>query len=86
MEDIVLLSTVGIKVVLVQRRSRNKRHAFKNRQTAKFIGGMRYTDEETMEIVQMVLAGKVNKAGSASGTAWRACDRTLRIGRRNDQG
>ena len=28
---------------------------------SKFIGGLRYTDEETMEIAQMVLAGKVNK-------------------------
>ena len=28
---------------------------------SRFVNGMRYTDEETMEIVQMVLAGKVNK-------------------------
>lgn len=28
---------------------------------SKFIGGLRYTDEETIEVVQMVLAGKVNK-------------------------
>ena len=28
---------------------------------SRFVGGLRYTDEETMDIVQMVLAGKVNK-------------------------
>ena len=48
MQDIVLLSLVGIKVVLVHGGGPE-------------INAMRYTDEETIDIVQMVLAGKVNK-------------------------
>ncbi|MDD3693005.1 MAG: acetylglutamate kinase [Oscillospiraceae bacterium] len=62
MEDIVLLSTVGIKVVLVHGGGPEINDMLlKIGKQPKFIGGMRYTDEETMEIVQMVLAGKVNK-------------------------
>ena len=58
MEDIVLLSTVGIKVVLVHGGGPEINDMLLKSATA-IIGGMRYTDEETMEIVQMVLAGKV---------------------------
>lgn len=62
MEDIVLLSTVGIKVVLVHGGGPEISDMLEKigKQT-KFIGGLRYTDEQTMEVVQMVLAGKVNK-------------------------
>jgi acetylglutamate kinase len=62
MEDIVLLSTVGIKVVLVHGGGPEINEVLaKIGKEPKFIGGLRYTDEETMDVVQMVLAGKVNK-------------------------
>ncbi len=62
MSDIVLLSLVGIKVVLVhgggpEINDMLGRVGIESR----FVGGLRYTDKETVEIVQMVLAGKVNK-------------------------
>lgn len=62
MEDIVLLSTVGIKVVLVHGGGPEISDMLKKvGKESKFVNGLRYTDEETMEVVQMVLAGKVNK-------------------------
>ncbi|MBQ3603182.1 MAG: acetylglutamate kinase [Clostridia bacterium] len=62
MEDIVLLSLVGIKVVLVHGGGPEINDMLKRvNKESKFVDGLRYTDEETMEIVQMVLAGKVNK-------------------------
>lgn len=62
MEDIVLLTTVGIKVVLVHGGGPEINEMLaKIGKQPEFIGGLRYTDTETMEVVQMVLAGKVNK-------------------------
>ncbi len=62
MEDIILLSTVGIKVILVHGGGPEINDVLvKLGKQPKFIGGLRYTDEETMEVVQMVLTGKVNK-------------------------
>ncbi len=62
MSDIVLLSLVGIKVVLVHGGGPEINDMLnKVGIESKFIGGLRYTDAETVEIVQMVLAGKVNK-------------------------
>ncbi len=62
MEDMVLLHTVGIKVVLVHGGGPEINAMLKKTgKESKFVGGLRYTDEETMEIVEMVLAGKVNK-------------------------
>ena len=62
MRDIVLLSLVGIKVVLVHGGGPEINEMLqKVGKESKFVGGLRYTDEETAEIVQMVLAGKVNK-------------------------
>ncbi len=63
MSDVVLLSLIGIKVVLIhgggpEINSMLDRVGIESR----FIGGLRYTDEETADIVQMVLAGKVNKS------------------------
>lgn len=62
MQDIVLLSLVGIKVVLVHGGGPEINAMLKkiNKQS-EFVNGLRYTDEETINIVQMVLAGKVNK-------------------------
>ena len=62
MEDIVMLSTVGIKVVLVHGGGPEINDMLKRiGKESKFVNGLRYTDEETVNIVQMVLAGKVNK-------------------------
>ena len=62
MSDIVLLTLVGIHVVLVHGGGPEISDTLKKMgKESKFVGGLRYTDEETMEVVQMVLAGKVNK-------------------------
>lgn len=62
MSDIVLLSLVGIKVVLVHGGGPEINEMLgKVGIESKFIGGLRYTDEATVDIVKMVLAGKVNK-------------------------
>jgi len=62
MEDIVMLSIVGIKVVLVHGGGPEINDMLKRiGKESKFVNGLRYTDEETVDIVQMVLAGKVNK-------------------------
>lgn len=60
--DIVLLQLVGIHVVLVHGGGPEISDMLKRvGKESKFINGMRYTDDETVEIVQMVLAGKTNK-------------------------
>ncbi len=62
MSDIVLMQLVGINVVLVHGGGPEISAMLKKiGKESKFIGGMRYTDTETVEIVQQVLAGKVNK-------------------------
>lgn len=62
MSDIVLLNAVGIKVVLVHGGGPEINQMLKRVGIeSKFINGLRYTDEETIQIVKMVLAGKVNK-------------------------
>lgn len=62
MEDIVLLNTIGIKVVLVHGGGPEiNKMLDKVGKESKFVDGLRYTDGETMEIVQMVLTGKLNK-------------------------
>lgn len=62
MHDLVLLTTVGIKVVLVHGGGPaiNKTLEKMNIES-KFVDGLRVTDKETVDVVQMVLAGKVNK-------------------------
>ncbi len=62
MSDIVLLSLVGVKVVLVHGGGPEINEMLKKVGIeSKFINGLRYTDEATVDIVKMVLAGKVNK-------------------------
>lgn len=62
MRDLVLLTTIGIKVVLVHgggpeiNKTLDKMHI-----ESKFADGLRVTDKDTVDVVQMVLAGKVNK-------------------------
>ena len=61
-EDIVLLNLVGIKVVLVHGGGPEISEMLKKiGKESKFVKGLRYTDRETMDIVQMILCDKVNK-------------------------
>ncbi|MBQ9115435.1 MAG: acetylglutamate kinase [Clostridia bacterium] len=60
--DIVLLSCVGINIVLVHGGGPEINEMLqKIGKESRFVNGLRYTDDETMDIVQMVLCGKVNK-------------------------
>ena len=60
--DVVLLSEIGVKVILVHGGGPEINQTLKKiGKETKFINGLRYTDEETIDIVQMVLAGKTNK-------------------------
>lgn len=60
--DIILLKLVGINVVVVHGGGPEINELLKKTgKESKFVNGLRYTDEETMDIVQMVLCGKVNK-------------------------
>ena len=62
MSDLVLLSLCGIKIVLVHGGGPEINAMLKKvGKESKFVNGLRYTDRETMDIVQMVLCGKVNK-------------------------
>lgn len=62
MEDITLLWLIGVKVVLVHGGGPEISDTMKKLgKQAVFVDGLRVTDKETVDIVQMVLAGKVNK-------------------------
>ena len=62
MEDIALLWLIGVKVVLVHGGGPEISDTMKKLgKEAKFVDGLRVTDKETVDIVQMVLAGKINK-------------------------
>ena len=62
MEDIALLWLIGVKVVLVHGGGPAISDTMKKLgKQAVFIDGLRVTDKETVDIVQMVLAGKINK-------------------------
>ena len=63
MEDLVLLHLVGVKVVLVHGGGPEITEMLnKVGKETQFVDGLRVTDSETAEIVQMVLAGKINKS------------------------
>ena len=62
MEDIVLLHLIGVNVVLVHGGGPEITDTLKKiGKESKFVGGLRVTDKETIDVVQMVLAGKINK-------------------------
>ena len=62
MEDIVLLWLIGVKIVLVHGGGPEISDLMKRLgKQAEFVDGLRVTDRETVDIVQMVLAGKINK-------------------------
>lgn len=60
--DICLLQLIGVKVVLVHGGGPEISDMLeKLGKESKFVGGLRVTDQETVDVVQMVLAGKINK-------------------------
>lgn len=62
MNDIVLMQSIGINVVLVHGGGPEINKMLERLHIeSKFVKGLRYTDDDTMEVVQQVLAGKVNK-------------------------
>ena len=62
MEDIALLWLIGVKVVLIHGGGPEISDMMKKLgKQPEFVNGLRVTDKETVDIVQMVLAGKVNK-------------------------
>ena len=62
MSDIILLSLVGIRVVVVHGGGPEISGMLKKiGHESRFVDGLRYTDEETMDVVQSILCGKVNK-------------------------
>lgn len=61
-KDVVFLSKIGVKVVLVHGGGPEINETLKKMNVkSEFVNGLRKTDAETVEVVQMVLAGKVNK-------------------------
>ncbi|MDR0643699.1 MAG: acetylglutamate kinase [Treponema sp.] len=61
-QDVILMSCVGIRTVMVHGGGPEIESLLRSvGKDSRFVNGLRYTDEETMEIVQMVLCGKVNK-------------------------
>jgi acetylglutamate kinase len=65
-EDLVLMQTLGIRTVLIHGGGPEISGMMKRLgKTAQFIEGLRVTDEETAEITEMVLVGKINKALAA---------------------
>ena len=63
MEDIVLLHLIGVKVVLVHGGGPEITDTLKKiGKESVFVDGLRVTDKETVDVVQMVLAGKINKS------------------------
>ena len=79
MEDIVLLQLVGVKVVLVHGGGPEINDTLSRMgMESEFIDGLRVTDRETADVVQMVLAGKVGKSlvnliGTKGGRAMGIC-------------
>lgn len=62
MGDVVLLSLIGVKVVLVHGGGPEITEMLnKIGKKSEFVDGLRVTDRETVDVVQMVLAGKINK-------------------------
>ncbi len=62
MSDIILLNLVGIRVVMVHGGGPEISDMLKKlNHSSHFVDGLRYTDEVTMEVVQSILCGKVNK-------------------------
>ncbi len=94
MGDIVLLNLIGVKVVLVHGGGPHIKDILDRvGLESKFLNGLRVTDAETMKIVQMVLAGQVNKdlvnlIGSIGGKAIGLCgldDQMIKVRKQSDE-
>lgn len=94
MGDIVLLNLIGVKVVLVHGGGPHIKEALnKIGLESKFLNGLRVTDAETMKVVQMVLAGQVNKdlvnlIGSVGGKAIGLCgidDQMIKVRKQSEE-
>lgn len=94
MGDLVLLSLIGVKVVLVHGGGPHIKETLdKLGIESKFLDGLRVTDEETMKVVQMVLAGQVNKdlvnlLGLMGGKAVGLCgldDQMIQVKKQSDE-
>jgi len=86
--DVVLLKQVGINPIVVpRRRAADRPHATAARHQTSIVDGLRVTDRETMEVVEMVLAGTINKQlVSAIKRRRRLRNRAHRQGWRADRG
>lgn len=61
-KDVTLLTKIGVKIVIVHGGGKEITELLnKLKIETKFVNGQRYTDEQTLDVVQMVLAGKINK-------------------------
>ncbi|MGA9363257.1 MAG: acetylglutamate kinase [Bacteroidota bacterium] len=61
-KDVTLLTKVGVKIVIVHGGGKEITEMLNKLQIeTRFVNGQRYTDERTLDVVQMVLAGKINK-------------------------
>jgi acetylglutamate kinase len=61
-KDVTLLRKIGVRIVIVHGGGKEITEMLNKLEIkTKFVNGQRYTDEETLDVVQMVLAGKVNK-------------------------
>ena len=61
-EDIVFLNKIGIKTIIVHGGGKDINNELKVHEIEpKFVDGIRFTDDKTMEVAEMVLSGKVNK-------------------------
>jgi acetylglutamate kinase len=94
MSDIVLMSLIGVKVVLVHGGGPHIGEVLSwVGKESKFVNGLRVTDEETMKIVQMVLAGQVNKdlvnlIGTIGGRAIGLCgldNQMIKVKQKNEE-
>jgi acetylglutamate kinase len=62
-QDIIMMKLVGLKPIIVHGGGKDISHWMnKVEKQSEFVDGLRVTDDETMEIAEMVLAGKVNKS------------------------
>ena len=94
MRDLVLLRLIGVQVVLVHGGGPHIKEVLnKIGVESKFLNGLRVTDEETMKVVQMVLAGQVNKdlvnlIGMIGGKAIGLCgldDQMIKVCKQSDE-
>ncbi len=84
--DIVLMKLVGVKPVVVHGGGPQIGNLLKRiGKESHFVDGMRVTDSETMDVVEMVLGGLVNKEIVSISTVTAVGGRTDRQGRRFDQ-